>query len=335
MTPPKVSVLMASYNMADFLPTAIDSVLEQDMGDLELVIGDNASTDSTPEIIQHYVDQDSRVKSFRNATNVRAVENFNLCYRRAHPESNYWAMLGSDDWWRPDLLSSLLSVAESDPELALVHADGYLVDENGEFIKLYSELWKHLDTPHEGPHRSVETIFQGNFIMAFAALVNRRISETLIPREDVFDPRFTFGPEYELWLQLFARGARAYYVHEPLVYYRKHGGAHTIPENTIRILRDETTMLRENLQDACANGLDTVRRTALQSRLAWIAFDLLQNNEPDEARALLDEATTIGEAQRLDINVASMLASLPLSASIRGYLWRQAFQAARLAGRTA
>jgi hypothetical protein len=147
--------------------------------------------------------------------------------------------------------------------------------------------------------------------------------------------RSTFGPEYELWLQLFARGASAYYVDEPLVYYRKHGGAHTIPENTIKILRDETTMLRENLQDACLNGLDTLRRNALQSRLAWIAFDLLHNNESDEARKLLNEAKSLGAAKRLDVTVANVFASLPLSEEVRGYLWRQAFQAARLAGRTA
>ncbi len=52
---PFVSILMAVYNGATFLPTAIESVLAQQMANLELVIGDNVSTDATAEIgSQHY-----------------------------------------------------------------------------------------------------------------------------------------------------------------------------------------------------------------------------------------------------------------------------------------
>jgi glycosyltransferase involved in cell wall biosynthesis len=335
MVTPRVSVLMASYNMESFLSEAIESVLSQTFSDFELVVGDNASTDATPEILEDFARQDLRLRWFRNEVNVRAVENFNLCYRRADPDSEFWAMLGSDDWWRTDLLEKLVSAGDENPSVSLVHADGILVDDRGNYIKRYSELWNHVETPAPGIHRSVEQIFQGNFIMAFAALVRRSIAERLIPRQDVFDNRFTFGPEYELWLQLFARGASAYYIHEPLVYYRKHDAAHTIPRNTIRILRDEATMLRENLSDICLNGLDEIRRDALQSRLAWIAFDHLEKNEAEDAKVLLDEAVNLDASPRLDLRVAHRVTRLPLPARVKGYLWRQAFSAARLAGRTA
>ncbi|MHB1414316.1 MAG: glycosyltransferase family 2 protein, partial [Chloroflexota bacterium] len=101
---PVVSVLMTTYNHARFLPMAVESVLAQTMPDFELVLGDNCSTDSTKELGEAFAARDQRVRYYRNTKNVGAIGGFNLCYERSHAESEYFAILSSDDWWEPTFL---------------------------------------------------------------------------------------------------------------------------------------------------------------------------------------------------------------------------------------
>ncbi len=77
MDTPLISVILATYNGARYLREAIDSVLAQDFIDLELIIIDDASTDSTPEILLQYRIQDSRIKVVRNKQNLKLVSSLN------------------------------------------------------------------------------------------------------------------------------------------------------------------------------------------------------------------------------------------------------------------
>jgi glycosyltransferase involved in cell wall biosynthesis len=67
---PKVSVVMPCYNLARYLPSAIESVLNQSLKDWELVIVDDCSPDETPQIAAEYVAKDSRVRYVRNPENL-------------------------------------------------------------------------------------------------------------------------------------------------------------------------------------------------------------------------------------------------------------------------
>src|SRR5262245_34588306 len=73
---PSVSVGMPVYNGAQFVARAIESVLNQELSDLELVICDNASTDETQSICMDYARRDPRVRYFRNEKNLGAMANF-------------------------------------------------------------------------------------------------------------------------------------------------------------------------------------------------------------------------------------------------------------------
>ena len=64
-----------------------------------------------------------------------------------------------------------------------------------------------------------------------AGLINRRMREQIYPTKEFFDPELKLAPDYHLWLQLLIRGAYAYYIPEPLAYYRKHEEAMTMPTN--------------------------------------------------------------------------------------------------------
>ena len=58
----KVSVLVAVYNTADYLPQCLDSLLAQTMADIEVLCVDDGSTDASPAILQQYAERDRRVK---------------------------------------------------------------------------------------------------------------------------------------------------------------------------------------------------------------------------------------------------------------------------------
>ncbi len=77
---PAVSIGLPVYNGDNFLAEAIDSILRQTMEDFELIISDNASTDRTEEICREYAAGDSRIRYYRNESNLGAMANYNLVF---------------------------------------------------------------------------------------------------------------------------------------------------------------------------------------------------------------------------------------------------------------
>ena len=67
---PGVSIVIPVYNGERFLPAALDSLLSQTVGDMVILVGDNASTDSTADIIGEYAARDSRVRHVRHPKNL-------------------------------------------------------------------------------------------------------------------------------------------------------------------------------------------------------------------------------------------------------------------------
>lgn len=333
---PTVSILMATYNMAQYLPDAIESVLAQDFQDFELLIGDNVSTDQTSDVARRYAMKDPRIKYHRNAVHMTAAENFNACLQRSDPESKYWIMLASDDWWKPELLRMLVQTLEDDPALTFVHCDAALTDPAGNPIGVkYSDLWSYMSTPGHGPHTATEDLFHGCYIMALATLVNRKNKDRIYPVSPLMDPSLRLAPDHNLWLQLMVRGARAFYFDEPLAFYRKHPSAMTMPWNDVASLREQVSIFREKLAGVCPSELEPIRLEALRSRLAQLGFNSLVSEQPREANELLRQASAIrGLRFRLDVPVARFVSVLPLSANRRANLWQRAVSANRMLGRT-
>src|SRR3974377_931912 len=95
MTSPKVSVLVPTYNYARYLPEAIESVLEQDFQDFEVLISDDCSTDGSAEVIARYAAKDSRIRFKIHPANLGMVENWNWCLSEAR--GDYIKFLFGDD----------------------------------------------------------------------------------------------------------------------------------------------------------------------------------------------------------------------------------------------
>lgn len=119
---PLVSVGLPTYNRADTLRRAIESVLSQDYPNLELIICDNASSDGTQQMCEEYARRDSRVVYHRQPTNRGPHQNFERALAESHGEFFMW--LGDDDWMEQQYyLSTCLDFicSNSDYELVCGH----------------------------------------------------------------------------------------------------------------------------------------------------------------------------------------------------------------------
>src|SRR4051794_16258267 len=111
---PTVSVGLAVRNEPHVVRRCIESVLEQDFTDLQLVISDNASDDGTVATLEEYARDDRRITLVRNAVNVGINENMNRALGAARGTLYRW--ISSDDWLEPNALSTAVRALERHPE---------------------------------------------------------------------------------------------------------------------------------------------------------------------------------------------------------------------------
>ena len=131
---------MPVYNGETYLVAAIESILGQTEGALELIIFDNASTDATEEICRDFARADRRVRYTRNPRNLGADPNYNLCLSVA--EAPYFKWAAHDDVLHSRYLEACLAGLEADPEAVLCHSLVRIIDAegcaNGEFNEEYA-----------------------------------------------------------------------------------------------------------------------------------------------------------------------------------------------------
>ncbi|MVO18626.1 glycosyltransferase [Parasedimentitalea huanghaiensis] len=112
----KLSVGMPVYNGEAYIAEAITSLLEQTRGDFELIISDNASTDSTSDIIKEFAKQDPRIRFFQQDRNLGVVANFHFVLDKSQASNFMWA--AADDVWDRRWVEALLPLALERPCLA-------------------------------------------------------------------------------------------------------------------------------------------------------------------------------------------------------------------------
>ena len=117
---PLVSVVIPVLNGAEFLEQCIESVLGQTYPNWEIVVLDNASTDTTSRILAHYSSQDARIEVHRNAETVPMIENWNRAMNFISRESSYCRVLHADDWMYPSCLEKCVDLAIRHPSAAFV-----------------------------------------------------------------------------------------------------------------------------------------------------------------------------------------------------------------------
>jgi glycosyltransferase involved in cell wall biosynthesis len=115
---PQVSVVIATYNRANFLPETIDSVLQQTFQEYELIVVDDGSTDGTRTLLQSYPSRVSYL--YQQNRGPSAARNLGVRHARAP----WIAFQDSDDLSKPDHLETLYAYANDHPDCGMVFANG-------------------------------------------------------------------------------------------------------------------------------------------------------------------------------------------------------------------
>jgi teichuronic acid biosynthesis glycosyltransferase TuaG len=202
----RVSVVMPVYNAQATLAKAIDSVLAQTHGDLELLVVDDGSSDGSWAIVEDFARRDPRVRPIGPRPNGGVASARNAALDAAG--GDYVAFLDSDDWWHPQKLEAQFETMRQ-TGAKVAYAAYRRVDEEGRALSL-------VEPPDSLRH---DDLLKSNYIGHLTGLYHREIGEFRFLR---------IGHEdYAFWLAVLraAGGAVKARHSEPLAYYTVRAGS--------------------------------------------------------------------------------------------------------------
>jgi glycosyltransferase involved in cell wall biosynthesis len=204
---PMVSVVVPAYNAARTMEATLRSVLRQTVDDLELIVVDDGSNDSTSEIARSMDDGRLRLLRQRNAGHASA-RNTGIAAARGR----YVAVVDADDLWLPQKLERQLAVFDDCPEVRALHGSAVFVDDSLQPL--------FLAPSPEGSNDLLDVLcFRGLAAMMVTLIIER----TLLEQIGGFDSSLIILQDWELAIRL-ARLGELYSTSEPLVLYRLHPG---------------------------------------------------------------------------------------------------------------
>lgn len=242
---PKVSVVIPLYNRRDYIADCIQSVLEQDFADFEIVVVDDGSTDGSDEVIAGL--KDSRIRYYRNETNRGISYTRNRLNTLA--SGSYIAILDSDDLAEPGRLTKQVNFLDLNPEVSLLGGCAKLIDEHGVSL---GRTW--------GRELRPEEVFANlpfeNPILQSTVMARREYFLELPYREDL-----RTAEDYDIWLRGSHRHRYAV-TKDVVTAYRIHAGnisleqGQAIKRNAVELRRAYLSAIAGiPIADAALNGI--------------------------------------------------------------------------------
>ncbi len=211
----RVSVILTSYNQANYLRASIDSVLNQTFSDFEVRIWDDASTDGSWEIISSYSDQS--IHAFRTADNTRGAY-----MAQAVAEAggvDFVAIQHSDDYWEPQKLEKQVAFLDQHPEIGAVFSNALIITETGEPLRDPSHPYSTVfDQPNRTRQQWLNHFFyRGNALCHSSVLIRKSCYDVC----GSYRQGLAQIPDLDLWVRL----CQTYEIHvlpDKLVRFRVH-----------------------------------------------------------------------------------------------------------------
>jgi glycosyltransferase involved in cell wall biosynthesis len=208
---PKISVVIPTYNSARFLGEAIQSVLDQTIGDFEIIVIDDGSTDNTPEIVTAFP-----VRYFRQENQgVSGAENRGAALSSAE----YITFLYSDDVMYENALENGVDVLNKHPESAFSYGQAHFTDEDGHIIGVLKLSFLECTAVVDG-REEIRDLFDPYRIIQSGTMIRRRCFNEI----GGFCRDLNIGEDHLLFTRLATRWS-AIYVAQPVVQYRLHPGS--------------------------------------------------------------------------------------------------------------
>lgn len=233
---PKVSILIPVFNRKDYFTECIQSALDQNFTDFEVVVVDNASEDGTWEMCQKFAAMDSRVRIFRNDSNIGPVRNWMRCAVEAKGE--FSKILFSDDCLESNCLSEMVPKLD-DPAVALVFCAARIGKSRDESIVAYSQV----DSLRVSSPQFLNLVLSGKAPVSPGAVLIR--THDLLKNLHIQFPTSTprhfekngAGPDVMILLLTAHSYPYAANISIPLVYFRAHAGSFTIENSNNDVIK--------------------------------------------------------------------------------------------------
>lgn len=215
---PLISIVVPTFNRAHYLVQTIESALAQDYAKLEVLVCDNASTDSTPELAEKYT-SNPRFRYVRNDRNIGLVANFRKAIGLVN--GDFFLYLGDDDYLTDArFVTKAVSLVRERPDVVMVYANGQVLNaDTGQMTGLRL------------PFRTIEdgkTIFlsRGTVRPIDFTLCNVLFRTDAARRLKPFQNEKNLSADSELFLKMCLLGPVAV-IHDSVSLYRMHPGSVT------------------------------------------------------------------------------------------------------------
>jgi glycosyltransferase involved in cell wall biosynthesis len=262
---PLISVIIPVYNGEKTIQETIASVLSQTFRDLELIVINDGSQDSTLDVIDRI--QDSRLKVF-SYPNAGQAASRNRGIARACGE--YLSFIDADDLWTPDKLEAQLQALQDNPQAAVAYSWTKCIDESGQFSRRGSHISLNGDV--YGKLLLIDFIENGsNPLIRTQALVEvGSFDESMVPSED-----------RDMWFRLAARYDFVA-VPSPQILYRQSANS-----ESANVLRMEAASLRviERAFTQAPESLQHLKKPSLANIYKGLTFKTLEG-PPERQRGL-------------------------------------------------
>lgn len=213
---PLVSVCITAYNQEEYIAQAIESVLAQQTSfDVELVVGDDGSTDRTGEICRGYAEKyPDRIRLLTSPVNLGMRANYKRIFEACR--GRYIAICDGDDWWTdPQKLELQVELMESDSECGMCYARSYFwIEAEKRVASLF---------PAGKPHVTFDELILENTIPNPTALVRRKLVESYYAEVRPLEKPWPLD-DYSMWLWCAAH-ARIRFMDRVFMSYRVLGNS--------------------------------------------------------------------------------------------------------------
>lgn len=253
---PLVDVIVPTFNQADFLKTAIESVLHQTHSNWKMTIVNNFSSDSTREVVDSFAD--SRIKIIDFANNGVIAASRNLGIRAA--VGDFIAFLDSDDWWSEEKLARCVQSLETTGDI-VCHAEVWQ-SERSERVVRY------------GPENRAsyhELLLRGNRLSTSAVVGHTEVFRKMGGFTE--SSRYVTAEDYDLWLRMARVNTRFVFIDDVLGVYRIHSTSASA--SVERHLSAELAVVEDHMDIV---GVSKPQRRHRRARAYYSAGRIAQRN---------------------------------------------------------
>lgn len=202
---PFVSIIIPVYNHEEFVGKAIESALQQNFSEQEVIVVDDGSTDGTRNVVEKFLPAVRYVYKSNGGTSSALNHGIKLA------RGNFICWLSSDDQFLPTKIHKQVRLFLAQPDLGMVYTDWHETDASGHITRTYHS------PPLFSRREAALALTRGNCINGSTVMVKAECFRKL----GYFKEHYTQSHDHDMWLRL-CRHYRFGHIPEPLILYRRH-----------------------------------------------------------------------------------------------------------------